>query len=191
MSLCSRIAFEMRYLLGDAPWDTGVSPPELVAFLEAHPPGRALDIGCGTGTNALNMAARGWEVLGIDFSSRAIRAARTKARRAGRSPTFERADVSRLREIAGPFDLALDIGCFHSLALDQQSTYARDLARLLRPGGTLLLYGFLQPEPDPSSNLLSEPGLVSRFGDGFELKTLVQGTDRSRPSAWATLRRKA
>ena len=45
-----RIFFELRYLLGDVPWDTGVSPPELLDFLDRHPPGRALDLGCGTGT---------------------------------------------------------------------------------------------------------------------------------------------
>jgi cyclopropane fatty-acyl-phospholipid synthase-like methyltransferase len=191
MSLISRITFEMSYLLGAAPWDSGVSPPELLAFLDVNPPGRALDIGCGTGTNALTMAQRGWEVLGIDFSSRAIRAARKKARLAGLSPVFEQADVSRLGGITGPFDMALDIGCFHSLRLTQQSAYARALACLLRPGGAFLLYGFLETEPNPASTLLSEPALALRFGDAFRLEAFVRGTDRNRPSAWATLRRKA
>jgi cyclopropane fatty-acyl-phospholipid synthase-like methyltransferase len=190
MSLISRITFEMSYLLGAAPWDSGVSPPELLAFLEVNPPGRALDIGCGTGTNTLTMAQRGWQVLGIDFSSRAIRAARKKARLAGLSPVFEQADVSRLGGITGPFDMALDIGCFHSLRLTQQSAYARALACLLRPGGAFLLYGFLETEPNPASTLLSEQALALRFGDAFHLEAFVRGTDRNRPSAWATLRRK-
>jgi hypothetical protein len=93
--------------------------------------------------------------------------------------------------IAGPFDLALDIGCFHSLAHAQQSGYAEALARLLRPGASFLLYGFLQTEPDSASTLLSEPALASRFGAAFDLETFVRGTDRNRPSAWAALRRKA
>jgi cyclopropane fatty-acyl-phospholipid synthase-like methyltransferase len=191
VSLISRLTFEMSYLLGAAPWDSGVSPPELLAFLDANPPGRALDIGCGTGTNALTMAERGWQVIGIDFSSRAIRAARKKARLAGLSPVFEQADVSRLGQITGPFDMALDIGCFHSLSLAQQSAYARALAGLLRPGGSFLLYGFRQTEPDLASTLLSEHTLASRFGDAFDLEAFVGGTDRNRPSAWATLRRRA
>jgi cyclopropane fatty-acyl-phospholipid synthase-like methyltransferase len=190
MSLLNRISFEVRYLLGGAPWDSGISPPELVAFLDANPPGRALDIGCGTGTNTLGMARRGWEVVGIDFSSWAIRAARRKARRAGLSPTLERADIARLHRLAGPFDLALDIGCYHGLTLYQQSGYADDLARLLRAGGTFLLYGFVSPEPDPASTLLSKPALDARFGKSFEVENYVEGTDRDRPSAWAGLRRK-
>ncbi|MCJ7511394.1 MAG: methyltransferase domain-containing protein, partial [Anaerolineales bacterium] len=73
-----RLFFELRYLLGDTPWDTGVSPPELLAYLHRHPPGRALDLGCGTGTNTLALAERGWEVTAIDFSSGALRVARRR-----------------------------------------------------------------------------------------------------------------
>ncbi len=63
-------------------WDTGISPPELIAFLESHPASRALDLGCGTGTNAITMAGYGWQVTGVDFVGRAIRAGRRKAKAA-------------------------------------------------------------------------------------------------------------
>jgi 2-polyprenyl-3-methyl-5-hydroxy-6-metoxy-1,4-benzoquinol methylase len=186
-----RLEFELHYLLGRAPWDSGISPPELIAFLDAHPPGRALDIGCGTGTNALTMAGRGWQVTAIDFSSRALRVARRKALGAGAAIRFEHGDVSRLGRIEGPFDLALDIGCYHGLTPPQQETYARDLARLLRPGAAFLLYGFTDPEADPTSTLLSAAALDSRLGEGFATMSFVEGADRGRASAWATLRRKA
>jgi cyclopropane fatty-acyl-phospholipid synthase-like methyltransferase len=190
MQWVHRLHFELSYLMGIAPWDSGVSPPELIGFLDSHPPGRAIDIGCGTGTNAIAMARRGWDVTGIDFSTRAIRAARRKARLARVSASFERADVSGLADLTGPFDFALDIGCYHSLGLTQQLAYARDLARLLRPGGPFLLYGFIDVQPGSDSTLLSEPALNERFGRTFELRAYVQGTDRNRPSAWATLQRK-
>src|SRR3989304_4662406 len=54
-----RLHFELSYILGAAPWDRGVSPPELIAFLDSHPPGRALAIGCGTGTDAPTRAGGG------------------------------------------------------------------------------------------------------------------------------------
>ena len=186
-----RLHYELSYLLGAAPWDRGVSPPELIAFLDSHPPGRALDIGCGTGTNALTMAGRGWDVQGIDFSARAIRAARRKARLAGLSVSFDRADVSRLASLRGPFDFALDIGCYHGLSTSQQAEYALDLATLLRPGATFLIYGFTDPEPGAGSAWLSEASLAARFAEAFIVREYVPGTDRRRPSAWATLERKA
>jgi cyclopropane fatty-acyl-phospholipid synthase-like methyltransferase len=190
MQWLRRLHFELSYLLGTTPWDSGVSPPELIAFLDSHPSGKALDIGCGTGTNAITMAGRGWDVLGIDFSRRAIRAARRKAGLAGASARFERANVSQLGQMAGEFDFALDIGCYHSLSLAQQITYAQDLGRLLRPGATFLVYGFTGFETEPASTWLSEASLHARFEDFFGLRSYVPGTDRSRPSAWATLIRR-
>lgn len=80
--MISRLIFELWYLLGRAPWDTGISPPELMAFSESHPPGRALDLGCGTGTNLATMAQLGWQATGEDVSGRALFQARYKARMA-------------------------------------------------------------------------------------------------------------
>jgi 2-polyprenyl-3-methyl-5-hydroxy-6-metoxy-1,4-benzoquinol methylase len=77
--MMQRWFFELRYLFRRTPWDTGITPPEVVAFLDRTPPGRALDLGGGTGTNAVEMARRGWEVTAIDFSSRAVLAARRRA----------------------------------------------------------------------------------------------------------------
>ena len=89
--------FEQKYLAGDPPWDTGVTPPELVALVEGDNllPGRALDFGCGTGTNCLYLAQHGWRAVGVDFSPLAIERAKHKTRQArvaGEACQFYQAD---------------------------------------------------------------------------------------------------
>src|SRR5207237_6980241 len=97
------------------PWDTGITPPEVERFVASHPPGRAIDLGCGTGTNAVYLARHGWSAVGVDFAGRAIAKARRRARDAGVSCTFFVGDVAAL-EVPGAVDLALAIGCLHSVA---------------------------------------------------------------------------
>jgi 2-polyprenyl-3-methyl-5-hydroxy-6-metoxy-1,4-benzoquinol methylase len=185
-----RLLFEFRYLFSRAPWDTNISPPELLAFLERSPPGRAIDLGCGTGTNAITMAKRGWQVSGIDFSTLAILRARRNAIAAGMQIDFHYGDVVELRSIQGPFDLALDIGCFHSLSTQDQLRYAHHLAQRIKPGGTMLLYTFLEPETQ-RRRWPTETTVRDCFDEAFEILAADHGMDRHRPSAWFTMRRKA
>src|SRR6266852_6114291 len=133
-----RLFFQLAYLVGFKPWDSGVSPPELVELVEgpdALPPGRAIDLGCGTGTNCGYMLAHGWDVTGVDYVPRAIRAAKRKAPGA----KVLTGDVTRLADVGvdGPFDLLLDIGCFHSIAEERRDAYVSEAARIARTGGTL------------------------------------------------------
>jgi methylase of polypeptide subunit release factors len=69
-----RLFWNVTYWFGKTPWDTGITPPELRAVVESGQvrPGRALDLGCGTGTNVLYLAQHGFDVVGVDISSRAI-----------------------------------------------------------------------------------------------------------------------
>lgn len=183
-----RLFFEMRYIFGSAPWDTGISPPELMRFIETHPTGRALDIGCGTGTNAVTLAERGWQVTGLDFSAKAIARARRKAHSKALQIEFIQGDVNVLKDLAGPFDLCLDIGCFHSLALSTRAAYVEYLRHLLPTGGTLLMYTFLRPDDETGSSWPSEENLRRQFSNGFEIVSVEHGSDQRRASAWFTLR---
>ena len=180
-----RLVFNLWYLRRP-PWDSGISPPELKEFIATHDPGRALDIGCGTGTNVIALAQAGWQVTGIDFAPQAVKKARSKVRRAGLSADLRVGDATQLKGIAGPFDLALDIGCFHGLGLGQ-ANYLAALERVLAPGGFWLMYGFFTPErtgpgPVPADLALLPPNfaLVSRQ-DGFD--------KHERPSAWVLYRK--
>ena len=187
-----RLRFELRYLLGDTPWDTEESPPELLAFLEHHRPGRAIDLGCGTGTNVLTMVRYDWEAVGVDLSGRAIELARRKAEHAGLGATFVRADVTEaatLEEIHPSYDLALDLGCFHTLETDDHPRYLANLGRLVRVGGTCLLYSFLAKQEPSESRWPSEARVRQCFTRSFELESVEHGTYKDRRSAWFTWRR--
>jgi cyclopropane fatty-acyl-phospholipid synthase-like methyltransferase len=186
-----RFFFELQYLFRRTPWDTGISPPELLAFLESHPPGRALDLGCGTGTNVLTMALKGWKVTGVDFSSRAIRKALQRASDLDLRVDLKKGDVTKLLGVEGPFDLVLDIGCFHSLTREGMTEYASNLSHLLRPAGTYLLYAWIREPQDVTSKSLTLNEIRAFFDGAFEIVDIQLGTDRYRKSAWFTLRRKS
>jgi SAM-dependent methyltransferase len=181
-----RLFFSVWYWLPRRPpWDTGVTPPELERFVASTPPGRAIDLGCGTGTNVVYLARRGWTAVGVDFAGRAIAKARRRAREAGVSGQCEFfvGDVTRLF-VSGPFDLALDIGCLHSLPADARAAYVAGLGRVLRPGGTYLLYAFA---PGGPAFGLTREDVRATFADAFDLLSVEEG--KGRPSAWYTLRR--
>jgi SAM-dependent methyltransferase len=142
-----RIFFQFAYRFGRPRWDTGITPPELVEVIEGPnrlSPGRALDLGCGTGTNALYLAEHGWDVVGVDFVRAAIARARAKARGAARPPRFVVGDVTRLAAlgIRGPIHLGVDIGCFHAVVPPRRDAYAAGLAGLMPPGATLMMFAF-------------------------------------------------
>ncbi|MFC1879639.1 class I SAM-dependent methyltransferase [Chloroflexota bacterium] len=191
MNLVSRVLFYLFYL-GDPPWDSGISPPELVRFIEENPPGRALDLGCGTGTNAITLAKSGWQVQAVDFVGKAIRTARRKARQANAAVDFHREDVTRLQGIHGPFDLVLDIGCFHNLAASGQAAYIDNLERLLAAGGTFLMYAYFQ-QPDQSGGVFGsglDEASLAQFEGRLRLVNREDGSERGRrPSAWFWFRR--
>jgi SAM-dependent methyltransferase len=165
------------------PWDTGISPPELLAFIESHAPGRALDLGCGTGTNVITLSKSGWDAVGVDFVGKAVRKARQKARMNGIQASFYIDDVTRLEKIAGRFDLILDMGCFHSLPVDKRPAYIKNLKRLLAPQGTYLLYAFLK-DNDQEERGLGKADLQA-MQEHFSLLERQDGSERGlRPSAW-------
>lgn len=180
-----RVLFSAWYWLpGRRRWDTGVSPPELERFVQSHPPGRALDIGCGTGTNVVYLARHGWEAVGVDFAGRAIAKARRRARDAGVACTFLVGDVTRL-EVAGPFDLALDLGCLHSIAVSGRAGYAAGMARVVRTGGTFLVYAFAPGGPTFG---FTADDVRAAFASAFDVVGVEEG--KGRPSAWYTLVRR-
>ncbi len=129
------------YAAGDPPWDTGEPDNHLVEFIlsGAVAAGRALDVGCGTGTNAVWLAEQGFRVLGIDVSSLAIEKARGKAGGRNLDCRFERLDFLSEPVQGGPFDFVFDRGCFHVFdQAEERARFAERVASLLAGDGRWL-----------------------------------------------------
>ncbi|HEX9090158.1 MAG TPA: class I SAM-dependent methyltransferase [Anaerolineales bacterium] len=166
------------------PWDTGMSPPELLNYIATRSPGKALDLGCGTGTNSISLAKAGWQVTSVDFAQRAIQIARNKARRAGVQVDFRLGDVTHLESLKVQFDLIFDLGCFHSLPPNDHIKYMANVERLLSPQGAYLMYVFFK-----NNETSLGPGIIEQdvesLAHKFELIQRTDSTERSfRPSAW-------
>lgn len=202
-SFLRRVHFTLRYLRGQTPWDSGIVPPEITAWIDQHesaqrPAGRALDLGCGTGTMSRYLAQHGWTVTGVDFAPNAIRQARREARRHNLRTriSFLSADVSRpdLLRDAAPFDLLVDVGCLHGLHHEARLGYAANLARLARPGATYLLYAFSPGLSNDGRRQIGvdEDELRALVTPAFSIDSIARGveaTSLERTSAWYTLRR--
>jgi len=164
--------YGLAYRSGRPRWDTGEPRPELRDLAGAGR--RALDLGCGTGTDAISLAQQGWQVVGVDFVPEAISTASERARGAGSAATFVLGDVTRLREIGvrGPFDLVIDIGCYHTIPAGRRDAYAAEVAAVTRPGADFYLAGV--PHPPATWRLLGAGGMTAeeirrRFGAQFDL----------------------
>jgi SAM-dependent methyltransferase len=106
----------------------------------SRPLGRALDLGCGRGQKAAELARRGWEVVGVDNVPRAIDAA---DRLGIPGATFLVGDVTDLEPLdLGTFDFFFDGGCFQHLDSEQRMVTGREVTALANPGATLLMIEF-------------------------------------------------
>jgi SAM-dependent methyltransferase len=198
--LSARWRFTLSYLRGITPWDTNITPPELVRVVEGTgpehlPPGRALDLGCGTGTNVLYLAAHGWDATGIDFAAPAIAQANGKRARQSTLPGtvhFVRGDVTRLGalDLRAPFDLVFDLGCFHALPADARPAYVSGATRLSRPDARFLLYAFAPTDVRGRQMGIMPAELRSLFAPGWAVERMETGQDRGeRVSSWYWLQR--
>jgi cyclopropane fatty-acyl-phospholipid synthase-like methyltransferase len=183
-AILNRLIYDLMYRLAKPVWDTGLTPPEVVeAIQKERTPGRALDLGCGTGTHSIYLAQHGWKVVGVDFSPKAIALAREKANHAGVNIDFRIADVSRIDGLVGPFDFALDVGCFHGLDVAGQARYVAQLTRLMRSGGKFLLWAFDRPAPFEDYGILPEV-VEQLFAPHFVMSHSEHGIHNRRSTTW-------
>jgi cyclopropane fatty-acyl-phospholipid synthase-like methyltransferase len=184
--------FETAYLEGSPPWDIGRAQPELVSLFEAGLiTGRVIDLGCGSGENAIYFATVGLDVVGVDGSPEAIRQARGKAQRRGLSIRFEVADVLDLAEHRESFDTATDSGVFHVFADEDRPRYESSVRGVLHPGGHLFLLCFSERQPgDWGPRRVTQQELRDTFTDGWHVDRIdeahfaTQLDDAQQVEAW-------
>ena len=171
-----QVVYRLIYRLGLIIWRRDTPPTELVALVEglaALPAGRALDLGCGTGTDTIYLATHGWDVTGVDMVPKALDIARRNATAAGVAPRWVEGDVTRLDDlrVGDGYTLLLDFGCFHTLPEDRRLAYVRSLSHAAAPDATLLMYGFRRPpKAAPMHAGMTVDEVKQRFGGaGWEL----------------------
>ena len=188
--LPNRLKFQWRYWRRQTPWDTQVTPPEVMEFIARTSPGKALDLGCGTGTNAITLARHEWRVTGVDFIPKAILAARAKAARSGFAIDFLVASVTDLSALSGPFDYALDIGCLHALKAGDRMRYAVNLSRLLRPQAWYMLYAWLPRSRKGGVVGISTEEVEILLREDFSKVRTAIGEENGNPSSWYWFQRR-
>jgi SAM-dependent methyltransferase len=169
--------WDASYVDGAAPWDTGAPQPAVVRLAgEGAFAGAVLDAGCGTGENALHLAARGLRVLGVDVAETALSLAREKAAARGVDADFVACDALRLDRLDRRFDTVLDCGLFHAFDRDERREYVASLASVTVRGGSVyvLCFGDTGPAGGCGPHPVSEAELREPFtaGDGWSVASV-------------------
>jgi len=190
--------WDEHYANDELPWDTGDPDRHLVELVEQGviAPGRALEVGCGTGTNALWLATQGFDVHGIDVAPLAIDRAEAKRRAAGAAVRFSVLDFLQDDPPGGPFDFVFDRGVLHVFdeAADR-TRFAERVVSVLDPKGSwLCLAGSTEGPPrEHGPPRRSARDLLNAVEPALELALLRSITfDAELPSparAWLMLAR--
>jgi SAM-dependent methyltransferase len=188
--------WDASYQGGPAPWDTGRPQPAIVRLASKGAfAGAVLDVGCGTGENALHVASLGVAVLGVDGAETALAMARDKARDRGIDAEFAVGDAFQLARLGRTFETVLDSGMFHTCDADERPRYVASLASVTAPGGTVYVLCFGDEGPDPGPHPVSREELQAAFDraaswdpvtiEPERVETRFHGDDGA--SAWLTV----
>lgn len=196
-----RQRWDERYHSGVTPWDTQITPPEVVAFWQSGRlprRGLVLDIGCGPGTNVAYLARLGLRAVGVDIAMAALQTAHTRiAAQEGewRNRThFALADVTQLPFTRSGAVYILDIGCFHGVPPEGRNAYVQGIIDNLAPGGYYHLFAFDRRdngEGAPPERSMEETEVADRFAPHLSVEEIIQGNPDRHPCRWYLLRKQA
>lgn len=155
-------------------WDIGRPQGAIVRLAAAGwIRGRVLDVGCGTGENALHLASLGFDVVGVDLARAAIERAQAKATARGLSAAFITHDALRLGDLGRIFETAIDIGLLHSLQPADRPTYAASLRSALVDGGRALVLCWSDRNPfGYGPERVTRGALRRTFGEGWAVESI-------------------
>jgi SAM-dependent methyltransferase len=160
----SGLPWDASYRNGPAPWDIGRPQPAIARLAaEAGFAGRVLDVGCGTGENALLVASLGLSVLGVDVAETAVAMARAKADQRGIDADFAVADAFNVRGLGRTFETVLDCGLFHTFDEDERAAYVASLASVTERDAVLHVLCFSDDGPDTGPHPVHSDELSAAF----------------------------
>jgi SAM-dependent methyltransferase len=182
-------SWDSRYRARSAPWMIDEPQPSVIALeQDGWIRGSVLDIGCGSGENAIHLAARGHVVLGVDLSPVAVDAARANAAAQGVPAEFEVADALALGD-EPRFDTIVDSALFHIFDPDQRARYVRSLGGVCRSGGRVFVLALAVSDTEPSLGpRIHDTAIREAFGDGWTLEDLRASRYRVQVDADAAAR---
>lgn len=133
--------YEFIYSKMRAPWDIGARK-ELVEVVESGriQPCQAIDLGCGTASNAIFLAQHGFEVTGTDYSPAAIALCQQRGAAAGVTVNWIEDDLTELRYVRGTFDFLVDWGVYDDLNMPDRRAYLRNVLPLTHAHSRFLIY---------------------------------------------------
>lgn len=152
-------------------WDLPYPSQELVAFVAAiNFPKKTvgLDVGCGAGREAVFLAQQGLNMIGVDLSAEALRIAAERAKEAGVQVDWRHGTVLNLPVEDQSVDFVNDRGCFHSIVEEDRDQFAREIARILKPGGMMLLRGCREEKEEGHFVPVTEQTIERHFGKYFD-----------------------
>ena len=169
------MGFEWAYRSGEPPWDIGEAQPAIVRVAERGLiRGSVIDVGCGTGDNALYLAARGLDVVGVDAAPTAVARAQEKSRLDGGRAEFLVADALALDRLERTFDTSIDSGLFHTLSDPDRIRYERSLHGVLRPGARTVLLCFNEHQlGEMGPRRVTQAEIRATFAAGWTVESIV------------------
>jgi SAM-dependent methyltransferase len=163
--------WDLLYRESTPPWETGEPTDELVRLVEEKvlKPCTVLELGCGTGANAIYLAKRGFEVTAVDMSPTAIERARTRCEQSGALLRIVLDDVFSFVKNSGSFDLVFDCGFYHFIRQIDLSQFLDLLWRVTYPGSLYLTLSGAAGETAPDGPpQVSEEQMRRELGRLFE-----------------------
>lgn len=161
--------FDIMYKKGVPPWDIPGPQPE-IEQIAGDLKSPILDVGCGTGENALYLAGLGHEILGIDIVQAAVEKALAKAKDRSLSADFRVWDAMNLQGLGRKFNSVIDSGFFHTLSDEERPAFAQTLASVLNPGGRYFMLCFSEHEPGSwGPRRVTQGEIRATFGQGWRI----------------------